>query len=112
LEFTIRSGQVGDETRLSLLGRATFLQTYAGSADEADLLAFIETEHSAEGYKFWLESDFANVWIAENRGRRFRDRLRGGLGLPIFRRWGRDRDQKTLCPAPVSPTRPGMSFDE
>jgi hypothetical protein len=65
LEFAIKRCQVGDETRLSLLGKATFLETYAGNAEAADLLAFVETEHSAERYRLWLESDFAKIWIAE-----------------------------------------------
>ena len=65
MEFAIKRCQVGDETRLSLLGKATFLETYAGNAEAADLLAFVETEHSAERYRLWLESDFAKIWIAE-----------------------------------------------
>jgi diamine N-acetyltransferase len=65
LEFAIKRCQVGDESRLSLLGKATFLETYAGNTEAADLFAFVEAEHSAEGYKFWLESDFAKIWIAE-----------------------------------------------
>jgi len=55
---------VGDETRLSLLGKATFLETYAGSTQAADLLDFVEEEHSAERYRSWLESDFAKIWVA------------------------------------------------
>ena len=43
----------------------TFPETYAGNTEAADLLAFVEAEHSAERYKFWLESDFAKIWIAE-----------------------------------------------
>jgi ribosomal protein S18 acetylase RimI-like enzyme len=51
--------------RLSLLGKATFLETYAGNTEAADLLAFVEAEHSAERFRLWLESDFAKIWIAE-----------------------------------------------
>ena len=65
MEFAIRRCQVGDERRLSLLGKATFLETYAGNTEAADLLDFVEAEHSAERYKLWLESDFAKIWIAE-----------------------------------------------
>ncbi len=65
MEFAIKRCQVGDERRLSLLGKATFLETYAGNTEAADLLAFVEAEHSAERYRFWLESDFAKIWIAE-----------------------------------------------
>jgi len=65
LEFAIKRCQVGDEMRLSLLGKATVLETYAGITEAADLLAFVEAEHSVERYRFWLESDFAKIWIAE-----------------------------------------------
>jgi ribosomal protein S18 acetylase RimI-like enzyme len=65
LEFIIRQCQIGDETALSMLGKATFLETYAGTAEAADILAHIETEHSAESYRTWLQSDIAKIWVAE-----------------------------------------------
>jgi diamine N-acetyltransferase len=65
LEFIIRQCQIGDETALSLLGTATFLETYAGTAEAADILAHVETEHSAESYRTWLQSDIARIWVAE-----------------------------------------------
>lgn len=65
MEFAIKRCRVGDERRLSLLGKATFLETYAGDIRADDLLAFVEAEHSEERYRFWLERDFAKIWIAE-----------------------------------------------
>lgn len=65
LKFIIRRCHVGDETSLSLLGKAAFLETYAGSTEAADLLAFVEAEHSAGRYRSWLESHFAKIWVAE-----------------------------------------------
>src|SRR5712675_2771708 len=65
VEFIIRPCQIGDETALSLLGKATFLETYAGTAEAADILAHVETEHSAETYRTWLQSDIAKIWVAE-----------------------------------------------
>jgi diamine N-acetyltransferase len=65
LQFAIKRCRVGDEMRLSLLAKATFLETYAGNADAADILAFVEAEHSVGRYRFWLESEFAKIWIAE-----------------------------------------------
>jgi ribosomal protein S18 acetylase RimI-like enzyme len=65
LDFAITRCRVGDEKRLSLVGKATFLETYAGNTEAADILAFVDAEHSAERYKLWLESDFAKIWIAE-----------------------------------------------
>jgi diamine N-acetyltransferase len=65
LEFAITRCRIGDETRLSLLGKATFLETYADSTEAADLLSFVETEHSVARYRSWLRSDFSKIWIAE-----------------------------------------------
>jgi ribosomal protein S18 acetylase RimI-like enzyme len=65
LEFIIRRCHIGDETSLSLLGKSTFLETYAGSTQADDLLSFVETEHSVERYRSWLESRFARLWVAE-----------------------------------------------
>ena len=65
LEFVIRRCHVGDETGLSLLGKATFLETYADSTRGADLLSSVDTAHSAERYGSWLETDSAKPWVAE-----------------------------------------------
>jgi hypothetical protein len=65
LEFIIRRCQIGDEARLSLLGKATFLETYAETTNAADLLDFVEGKHSVERYRSWLESNFAQIWAAE-----------------------------------------------
>jgi len=65
LDFTIRRCQVGDETSLSLLGKATFLETYADSTHAPDLLDFVEAEHSVERYRSWLKSDSVKIWVAE-----------------------------------------------
>jgi short chain dehydrogenase len=54
LAFAITRCRIGDETRLSLLGKATFLETYADSTEAADLLSFVETEHSVARYRSWL----------------------------------------------------------
>ena len=59
------SCHVGDEASLSLLGKAPFLETYADSTHAADLLDFVQAEHSAERYRSWLESDFAKIWVLE-----------------------------------------------
>ena len=65
LEFAITRCRIGDERRLSLLGKATFLESYADSTDAADILAFVEAEHAPECYRRWLESEFVKIWIAE-----------------------------------------------
>ena len=65
MEFIVRRCRSGDETALSLLGRATFLETYAGRSEAADLLAYAETEHSIESYRLWLANEFAHIWAVE-----------------------------------------------
>src|SRR5258708_33213672 len=64
-QFIIRRCQVGDEAALSLLGKATFLETYAGGAEGSDLLAHVEREHSVDRYRSWLADDLAHIWVAE-----------------------------------------------
>src|SRR4030088_1675548 len=61
LEFILRRCGSGDETALSLLGRATVLETYSGRSEAADLLAYAETEHSIESYRLWLPDEFAHM---------------------------------------------------
>ncbi|HTF70762.1 MAG TPA: hypothetical protein VK638_49635, partial [Edaphobacter sp.] len=48
--------QFGDENALSLLRKATFLETSAGSAGAADILTYAETELTSESYRNWLAS--------------------------------------------------------
>jgi ribosomal protein S18 acetylase RimI-like enzyme len=65
MEFNIRRCGPGDERALSALGRATFLETYAGTAEAGDILAYMETEHSVENYQHWLAGDSAQIWVVE-----------------------------------------------
>jgi ribosomal protein S18 acetylase RimI-like enzyme len=65
MEFRIRRCGPGDERALSALGRATFLETYAGTAEANDILAYMETEHSVEHYQHWLAGDSAQIWVVE-----------------------------------------------
>jgi ribosomal protein S18 acetylase RimI-like enzyme len=65
MEFRIRRCGPGDERALSALGRATFLETYAGTAEASDILAYMETEHSAEHYQHWLAGGSAHIWVVE-----------------------------------------------
>ena len=110
MEFAIKPCQVGDERRLSLLGKATFLETYAGNTEAADLLDFVEAEHSAEVYKLWLESDFAKIWIAETIPAHFWNWLRSSP-TPITWR-PRCRDQASLRFTPFPAERIRASTDE
>jgi hypothetical protein len=48
LKFAIRRCHIGDEASLSLLGKETFLETYAACTQAADLLTFVETEQNRD----------------------------------------------------------------
>jgi ribosomal protein S18 acetylase RimI-like enzyme len=65
MEFKIRRCGPGDERALSALGRATFLETYAGTAEASDILTYMETEHSVEHYQHWLAGDSTQIWVVE-----------------------------------------------
>jgi diamine N-acetyltransferase len=64
-DFIIRRCHVGDEASLSLVGKATFLETYAENTDATDLLDFVEAEHSVGRYRSWLKSDLVRIWVAQ-----------------------------------------------
>lgn len=63
--FIIRRCHIGDEASLSLVGKATFLETYAESTEATDLLDFVEAQHSVERYRSWLKSDSVRIWVAQ-----------------------------------------------
>lgn len=65
MEFKVRRCGPGDESALSAVGKATFLETYAGTAEGSDLLAYMETDHSVEHYQQWLAKHSAHIWVVE-----------------------------------------------
>ena len=65
MKFKVRHCGPGDERALSALGRATFLETYAGAAEARDILAVMETEHSVEHYQHWLAGRSAHILVVE-----------------------------------------------
>ena len=99
LEFTIRRCHVGDETSLSLLGKASFLETYADSTDAADLLDFVEAEHSAERYS------------RNNRGT-FSNRVRSRFDRTGCRYQPTDGDQAAIRLTPLPAKGVGASLAE
>lgn len=62
---TIRRAGRDDAEVLSLVGGATFLETFAGLFDGADIVEHCRTKNSVETYRQWLGSADARVWIAE-----------------------------------------------
>jgi GNAT superfamily N-acetyltransferase len=55
----------GDEAALSLLGQATFLESFAGVLDGADIIAHCARQHSAELYRGWLGDPAMRLWLTE-----------------------------------------------
>src|SRR5687767_5130742 len=69
----IRAAAPGDEDALSLVGQATFLETFAGLLDGNDILAHCRGQHASSVYASWLASADVRLWLAEARS----------LGAPV-----------------------------
>jgi len=50
---------------LSLVGRATFLETFAGLLDEDAILGHCAVKHAPEVYARWLSDGESRLWLAE-----------------------------------------------
>jgi ribosomal protein S18 acetylase RimI-like enzyme len=61
----IRGCVPGDEQALALVGQATFLESFAGVLDGADILAHCARQHSPEIYRAWIGDPKARIWLAE-----------------------------------------------
>ena len=55
----------GDEDALALIGRATFLDAFAGVLSSEDILLHCALQHAPEIYKGWLADARARSWLAE-----------------------------------------------
>jgi ribosomal protein S18 acetylase RimI-like enzyme len=62
---TIRRCGPGDEIALSIVGQASFLDTFAGILSGKDILGHCVRQHSSEKYSAWLRNGESAVWIAE-----------------------------------------------
>jgi ribosomal protein S18 acetylase RimI-like enzyme len=63
--ITIRRCVPGDEIALSIVGQASFLDTFAGILSGKDILGHCVKQHSSEKYAAWLQDIASAVWIAE-----------------------------------------------
>lgn len=61
----IRSCAPGDEDALTLIGRATFLETFAGVLGGQDIVAHCAQAHAVELYRAWLERSDHALWLVE-----------------------------------------------
>jgi ribosomal protein S18 acetylase RimI-like enzyme len=62
---SIRVARRGDEARLALVGRATFLESYAGLLPAGDILAHTEQNHAPGVYAAWLDDPRFRCWLVE-----------------------------------------------
>ena len=63
----IRRATNGDAAALALIGGATFLETFAGVLDGADIVEHCAREHSTAVYDAWLNNPDAALWLADAR---------------------------------------------
>ncbi|MES1167367.1 MAG: N-acetyltransferase [Pseudomonadota bacterium] len=61
---SIRRCGPGDEGALSLIGQATFLESFAGILPGGDILAHCEKRHSVAVYRKWLGNKDAFLWLS------------------------------------------------
>jgi len=61
----IRRCVPGDEIALSIVGQATFLDTFAGVLAGKDIIGHCARQHSSEKYGAWLRDQDSAAWIAE-----------------------------------------------
>lgn len=65
MKTPIRRASPGDERMLSLIGAATFLETYAGVLDAADISAHCVVKHAPSFYAEQLTDPAWRLWLAE-----------------------------------------------
>jgi ribosomal protein S18 acetylase RimI-like enzyme len=64
VEVEVRRARVGDEDALSLVGQATFLETFSGILDGDAITEHCRTAHSPAQYLRWLRDERSAVWLA------------------------------------------------
>jgi len=63
MDWTIEEASAEDADRLALIGAATFLETFAGILDGSAIVAHCQREHSAAGYRRFLDGGY-QAWLA------------------------------------------------
>jgi ribosomal protein S18 acetylase RimI-like enzyme len=62
---SLRIARREDAPRLAMVGRATFLESYAGTLPVEDIVSHCETKHSPEVYEAWLTDGRSVCWLLE-----------------------------------------------
>lgn len=63
--LSIRRADLNDADALALVGGATFLESFAGVLDGADIVAHCQRHHSPDVYRRALEDIRCRAWVAE-----------------------------------------------
>jgi hypothetical protein len=63
-EVSIRQCVVGHENALSLVGQATFLETFSGIVGGGEMIVHCEVAHAPTTYRQWLEDGKCSIWLA------------------------------------------------
>lgn len=64
--IAVRAARAGDEAALSLLGGATFLESYAHLLPVTDIIGHVGRQHAAAVYERWLADATCSIWLAEH----------------------------------------------
>jgi ribosomal protein S18 acetylase RimI-like enzyme len=67
-EIAIRRCVTGDAQALSLIGAATFLETFAGVLEGEDILKHCGVQHAPQRYAGWLAEEAYRLCLAELKG--------------------------------------------
>jgi diamine N-acetyltransferase len=65
--LTLRCAALADAAKLSLVGGASFLESFADDHPGDDLVEHVRDRHSVAAYQTWLSDPAYALWIAEER---------------------------------------------
>ncbi len=64
MSFDLRRCDDADADALALIGRASFLETYAGEIDGRNIIAYCAEKHAPDYYRAWMGEPDAALWLA------------------------------------------------
>ncbi len=65
-DCSIRKAAADDAAALSLVGGATFLETYAEKIPGPDIVAHVAKRHAPSVYEEWLADPAIHIWLAQS----------------------------------------------
>jgi diamine N-acetyltransferase len=67
MQFNLRRCVPGDENALSLIARATILETYPGLSNGEDIYSYVATELGPDEFREYLSRKDAPIWALETQ---------------------------------------------